>query len=296
MIHKLENILEKNKEFLGQGHLATYIPALAMVDPNKLGISLMYAKGDTFNVGDYDLKFSIQSISKVISLILALRDIGEEALFSKVGYEASDEPFNTMYKLDFDQKPPNPMINSGAILTTSLIKGQALEKFDRLLELTRDMANNPSLDYDREIYKSEKETGFRNYSMAYLMKSKGYLEGNLEDALDNYFKQCSILVSTLDLANIGIFIARGCPFKEEGKTPNERISRIVTTIMFTCGMYNFSTEYGINVGIATKSGVGGGLLGVIPNKLAIGVYGPELDQKGNSVLGYHIMKDLSKII
>lgn len=289
----LDRIIEKNRSLTGNGRVADYIPALSKADPNNIGICIVDLDGNTYSAGDYNTKFTIQSISKVIGLFLAIMDNGEERVFTKVGCEPTDEPFNTLYKLDFNHisRPSNPMINSGAIVTTSLIRGRGQEKFERLLDFTRLVSDNPQLTYNEEVYLSEKATGDRNRAIAYLMKSKGILEGDVEELLDIYFKQCSIEVTAVDIAKIGVFIANR---SKDSPDYNMRIHSIVTAIMATCGMYNFSGEYSSTVGIPSKSGVGGGILASIPNKMGIGVFGPALDEYGNSIAGYGIMKDLSR--
>lgn len=295
MKNKIEEIIEKNKDLVKEGFVADYIPALSKANPNDIGVSIVDLNGNIYNEGDYNVKFTIQSISKVLSLILALQDHGEEKVFQKVGYEPTDEPFNTIYKLDFSwNKPSNPMINSGAIVTTSLIKGSGDDKINRILNLIKKVTGNPNISIDEEVYLSEKETGHRNRAMAYLLKSKGILLGDTEEVLDAYFKQCSIQVTSFDLAKIGLFIAKGCPLETKGLINNSRVAAIVTAIMFTSGMYNFSGEYAVNVGIPSKSGVGGGILGVVPGNCGIGIYGPALDRYGNSSVGYGIMRDLSQ--
>lgn len=287
----LEEIIESNRYLIDKGKLADYIPALSEVDPYKIGITLADINGNIYSAGDYKQKFTIQSISKVLSLILAIMDNGEEEVFKRVDYEPTEEPFNTLFKLDLPHtvKPANPMINAGAIVTTSLIKGDRYEKFERLIKFYREITENSELNYNIEIYESEKATGDKNRAMAYLMKSRNFIEGDVENILDIYFKQCSIEVNTVDIAKIGLFIAnRGEDIL------NNKVKRIITAIMATSGMYNFSGEYSTEVGIPSKSGVGGGIMGTIPNKLGIGVYSPTLDEYGNSIAGFGIMRELSK--
>ncbi|MDR7857267.1 glutaminase A [Tissierella sp.] len=293
----LDKVVENNRYMIKKGKVADYIPALSKKDPNEIGICIMDTDGNVYKTGDYNTKFTIQSISKVLSLLLALKDNGEEYVFKKIDYEPTEEPFNTLFKLDLPNtlKPTNPMINSGAIVTTSLIKGKGEEKFNRLLEFIREVTENPNINYNEEVYLSEKGTGDKNKAMAYLMKSRGFLEGDVDEILDTYFKQCSIEVDTVDIAKIGLFIGNRCPLlKENSMVSNEKAASIVTAIMATCGMYNFSGEYAANVGIPSKSGVGGGILGTIPYKMGIGVYSPSLDQYGNSIAGFGIIRDLSK--
>lgn len=284
----LEDIIKSNKYLRSRGSLADYIPALNRVDPDKIGISLADTDGNIHLAGDWDHKFTIQSISKVLSLMLAIMDNGEENVFERVDYEATEEPFNTIFKLDFPQtlKPANPMINAGAIVTTSLIKGE--DKFGRLLDFYREISGNKDLDYNREVYVSEKKTGDRNRSIAYLMKARGFIEGDVDKILDVYFKQCSIEVNTLDIAKIGLFIAK----RDDLKT--NQIKKLATAIMANSGMYNFSGEYAVEVGVPSKSGVAGGIMATAPNKMGIGVYSPLLDEYGNSAVGFGIMKDLAR--
>lgn len=293
----LDRIIENNRYMIKEGKVADYIPALSNKNPDEIGVCIMDVDGNIYRSGDYNTKFTIQSISKVLSLLLALMDNGEEYVFKRIDYEPTEEPFNTLFKLDLPNtiKPTNPMINSGAIITTSLIKGKGQEKFNRLLEFIREVTENPDIAYNEEVFISEKQTGDKNKAMGYLMRSRGFLEGDVDEILDVYFKQCSIEVDTYDLAKIGLFIGNRCPLlKLNGKISNEKAASIVTAIMTTCGMYNFSGEYASNVGIPSKSGVAGGILGTIPRKMGIGVYSPSLDQYGNSIAGYGIMRDLSK--
>lgn len=297
MENLLNKLIEKNRPLTRYGKVADYIPALANANPNKLGVCIMDISGNIYCSGDYDKKFTIQSISKVIALMLAIMDNGEEEVFKKVGVEGTDEAFNSFYKLDLPQgkKPANPMINSGAIVTTSLIHGEGEEKFNRLLKLIINILQDNSMSYNKEVYESEKETGDKNRAMGYLLKSKGLLEGDVEEVLDSYFKQCSIEVNCLDLAKLGFFLANnGRPLGNSEILCDSRIINIIIAIMNNCGMYNYSGEYAINVGIPSKSGVGGGILAVVPNEIAIGVYGPALDKYGNSAAGYGILKDLSQ--
>ena len=225
-------------------------------------------------------------------------DNGVEKVFSKVGMEPTGDAFNSMYKLEMPDvyKPLNPMINAGAIVVTSLIKGESSEeKFERILNFFRKITCNNKLNLNEEVYLSEKETGNKNVAMAYLLKDMGILEGDVEEILDIYFKQCSIEVDCIDIANIGLFLAnRGKILKTGEAITTDYIARIVKTLMVTCGMYDFSGEFAIRVGIPAKSGVSGGIMASVPHRMGIGIYGPSLDEKGNSVAGYEVLEDLSK--
>lgn len=299
MKNLLVNLIDKNRKYVEEGNLASYIPALLKADKNHLGVCVVDIKNnEEYWAGDSEVKFTIQSISKVVSLIIALNDNGREEVFKKVNVEPTGMGFNSIVNLEIrDQnRPYNPMINAGAIVTTSLIFGEnEQQKFDRILRFIRKATNNNEININQEIYESEKETGDRNRSLAYFMKSNGILEGDVEEVLDIYFKQCSIEVTAKDLARFGALIAN------DGRTPwsnevliSRDICRIVKTIMVTCGMYDASGQFAVHVGVPSKSGVGGGILATVPRRYGIGIYGPSLDQKGNSIGGVNVLKSLSE--
>lgn len=292
----LNKLLEKNRSVCPYGNLASYIPGLEKTDKNALGLCMIKTDGTIYKAGDYDVPFTIQSVSKPLTLMLAILDNGADHVFSKVGMEPSGDAFNSITKLETAEthKPFNPMINAGAIATTAMIKGEdAAHKFERVLEFFRTICENDSLAIDEVIYQGEKETGNKNRGMAYFMKSEGYIDGNVEDALDVYFKQCSILVTAEDLARIGLFLARGGVLSNGERVVSEHIAKVAKTLMATCGMYDGSGEFALKVGIPSKSGVGGGICSVVPGRMGIGLYGPSLDKKGNSIGGYSLLKDLS---
>jgi len=294
----LEGIIENNKHFTIDGKVASYIPELIKANPNALGISVITLDGEEYFAGDYNIKFSIQSISKIISLMLALIDNGRDRVFSKVGVEPTADAFNSIINLETKkiQKPLNPMINAGAIATVSLISGRTGEEtFDRILNFTRKITGNPTIDFNPEVYESEKVTGHRNRALAYFMKSMGVIEPDVEDVLDVYFKQCSIEATCKDIANIGAVLANDgiLPWSGEKVVPRN-VARIVKTIMVTCGLYDASGEFAVEVGVPAKSGVGGGILAAVPGRMGIGVYGPALNLKGNSVGGIKVLAELSR--
>ena len=294
----LNNIIDKNKKYTEFGRVATYIPELKKANGNDLGICIIDKENNLYCSGQYKTKFTIQSVSKTIVLAMALMDNDWSYVFSKVGMEPSGDPFNSIMKLETDEKtkPCNPMINAGAIVATSLIKGNSLEeKEERMLSFFRKIAKNDSIKINKEVYESEKLTGDRNRAMAYLLKNDGVIEGDVDEILDLYFKQCSIEVDTVDLARIGLLFANyGVDIETNERVISENISRIVKTFMVTCGMYDASGEFAIKVGIPAKSGVGGGIMASVPKRMGIGVYGPALDAKGNSIAGLKILEDLSK--
>lgn len=297
MFSLLNTLVEKNKIYGKEGKVASYIPALSKANIDDLGIYVVDSKGKEYYAGDYDKKFTMQSISKIVSLILAIRDNGRYNVFKKVDVEPTGMGFNSIVNLEARDsgKPYNPMINAGAIVTTSLIDGKNVEeKLEKILDFMRTVTNNNHIDVNEEVYLSEKETGNRNRALAYFMKSTGVLEGNVEEILELYFKQCSIELTAKDLARFGAVLANDgvIPWTNEKIIPKE-VCRIVKTIMVTCGMYDASGEFAVNVGIPAKSGVGGGIIATVPRNFGIGIYGPALDEKGNSIAGIKLIKDLS---
>lgn len=290
----LSDILEKNKAFYKEGKVADYIPELGKMQADKIAFSVVNENGKVINVGDVNQKITIQSISKIIALMIAVTEKGEKNVFSKIGYFGTDKPFNHYANLETTGKPLNPMMNAGAILTTSMIEGEGEIPFKKILEMVRYITKNSSIDYSKSVYNSEKETGNKNRGMFYLMKNNGLIEGD-EEKLNNYFKQCSIEVTAEDLAKIGYFFAHQCTrFDGDTTYRNPEISQLIQSQMLTAGMYEFSGEYSRTVGLPSKSGVGGGITVSVPNKMGIGVFSPALDEHGNSAAGYHMILDLVK--
>lgn len=294
----LNRVIEKNRHLTSKGKVASYIPALKRANPYQLGVCIADIEGNIFAAGDYKQKFTLQSISKTISLMLAIMDNGEEEVFSRVGMEPTGDAFNSIIKLETisPSKPLNPMINAGAIAVASLIKGEDYDtKFNRLLALFRKICNNDKLQVNEEVYMSEKSTGNRNRALAYFMKDVGVIQGDVEGILDIYFKQCSIEVNCIDVAKIGLFLANNGIVLETGeRVVEEKVAKTIKTFMVTCGMYNASGEFAIKVGVPAKSGVGGGIMAAVPRRMGIGVFSPPLDEKGNSIAGYGLLRDLSK--
>lgn len=298
MFDTLKRLVDKNKIYGKEGKLASYIPALLKADVNDLGIAIVNLDGDEYFAGNCDQKFTIQSISKIVSLMIALQDNGKGNVFKKVNVEPTGEGFNSIVKLETTEtgRPYNPMINAGAIVTTSLIKGRTEEeKLKKLIDFMKKATNNPDITINEEVYISEKLTGNRNRALAYFMKSSGILDGNVEEVLDLYFRQCSIEANAKDLARLGAVLANDgiIPWSGE-KLIDKEICKIVKSIMVTCGMYDASGEFAVRIGIPAKSGVGGGIIASVPKSMGIGVYGPALDEKGNSIAGLKVLEDLSR--
>ena len=292
----LNRLVKKNISETKLGTVASYIPELDKAKKDALGIYIIDNEGNEYFSGDYETKFTIQSISKIVALMLAILDNGEEYVFSKVGMEPTGDPFNSITKLETsrERKPYNPLINAGAIAVSSMIKGKdARDRFERLLDFFKKISEDETLDVNYKIYCGESETGNRNRAMGYFLKGEGIIEGNVEDALYIYFKQCSIEVTAKTLAKIGLFLANNGKLSTGEIVITPKIATIVKTLMVTCGMYDSSGEFAVRAGIPSKSGVGGGILSVVPGKMGIGVYGPSLDKKGNSIAGISLLEDLS---
>ncbi len=293
----LDRLVEACRSETARGEVATYIPQLAGADPRALGICVRKTDG-IHCAGDSTVKFTIQSVSKPLLLLLALMDRGEKIVFSKVGKEPSGDPFNSIIRLETytEKKPYNPMINAGAIAMASLINGSSVEeRIGRVLDFVRLLAHNPNITLNEKVFASEKETGHRNRSIAYFLKEVGIIDGDPAQVLDLYFSQCSIEADCHDLASIAMVLALdGKSFVTgEQLVPAEYV-RIVKAYMMTCGMYDGSGEFAIEVGLPAKSGVGGGIMVTVRDRMGIGVYGPSLNKKGNPVAGLKLLRTLSE--
>ncbi|WP_411348197.1 glutaminase A [Paenibacillus sp. WLX2291] len=298
MKKKLPDWLETSRLRTGQGDVASYIPELAKASRDALGIYIADSQGESISAGDCGLKFTMQSISKVFTLILALIDHGEEAVFYNVGKEPTGDDFNSMIKLELVEPgiPFNPLINAGAITVSSLIAGDSPEeKSKRILEFFRKLSSNDTLDYNMDVYSSELETGDLNRSLAYFLKQNGVLKDPVEDVLSVYFRHCSIEVTCADLSRMALVLAFDGVDPHTGeKLIPRRYVQIAKTFMVTCGMYNASGEFAIEVGLPAKSGVSGGILTLVPGQYGIGLVGPSLNHRGNSIAGVHLLERLSK--
>jgi len=286
--------------WIGAGKTADYIPQLAKADAGLLSVCVTDVEGNSFFAGDSAVRFTMQSICKVVLLITALQDVGFEGVFQKVGMEPTGDPFNSIVRLEnvSPHRPHNPMINAGAIAVTSCVKGNSADvRFRRLLDTTRLLVGNPLLEYSEEVYRSELETGDRNRALAYMMRQGGIITGSVSQHLEVYFKACSILVSCREISYLGAVLANNgvCPRTGEALISPGNI-KIIRALMCTCGMYDFSGEFALQVGIPSKSGVGGGIMGAVPNRMGVGVYSPALDVHGNSLCGVKAMEYLSRVL
>jgi len=296
----LNQLIDYCRPFTQEGNVASYIPALAKADPSGLGVFILDHNGLSSHGGDSQTRFTIQSIIKPILLLLALMDNGEEYVRSRVGVESTGKPFDAInisnaVNQEILSEHINPMVNMGAIVMCTLIRGKDYaERFSRILELTRHLANNPDIDVDEEVYRSEKITGNKNRALAFMMKSCAMLDGDVEEVLDCYFRACSIRVDCRDLARIAfIFSNKGKDFSGNEHFP-PRYAHYVNAVLMTCGMYDGAGDFAVTVGVPAKSGVGGGIMAVVPGRMGIGIFSPSLDKKGNSIAGIQILRLLSQ--
>lgn len=280
---------------LDEGRVASYIPELAKADPQRFAIAVCTPDGRLYEVGDTRRAFTIQSISKPFVYGLALEALGREHVGTRVGVEPTGDAFNSIVLDEASKRPQNPMVNAGAIAMAALVPGTGpAERLNHLLATFERYVGHP-VNVDMAVFMSERTTGHRNRAIAHLMLNFGMLEGSVEEALDLYFQQCAILVTARDLAVMAATLAnQGVnPLTGERAISREHL-RDVLSVMYTCGMYDYSGEWAFRVGLPAKSGVGGGILAVAPRQLGIAVYSPRLDERGNSVRGIEVCKALSE--
>src|SRR6201988_4674249 len=280
-----------------RGEVASYIPELARADPKTFGLVVIDAEGNVAEAGDSTTLFSIQSISKVFTLTLALGKAGDR-LWQRVGREPSGSPFNSIVQLEYERGiPRNPFINAGAIAVADLILSghQPREALGEILRFIQFLADDPSIVIDEAVAASEQRTGFRNVALANYMKSFGMLENPADFTLGVYFHHCAIAMSCRQLALAGRFLMNlgRNPSTGLSVVPPERARRI-NALMLTCGHYDGSGEFAFRVGLPGKSGVGGGILAIAPGKASIAVWSPGLDKSGNSRLGRIALEALTK--
>jgi glutaminase len=279
---------------VNDGALADYIPELTEVDPTGFGLTLSSADGFLYESGDARTEFTIQSVSKPFTYALALATAGRDAVDAKIGVEPSGDAFNEISVDERTKTPKNAMINAGAIAAVSLVPGaSADERFDAIRDFYSACAGRP-LQLDEDVYRSEKVSGSRNRAIAYMLTSFGVLD-DPDDVLDVYFRQCSLRVTSVDLARMAATLARGGVNPQTGRLVTDpKVVQRTLSVMVTCGMYNGAGDWVSAVGMPAKSGVGGGITAVLPGQLGIGVYSPVLDDRGNSVRGVLACRTLSQ--
>ena len=279
---------------LSDGDVASYIPELTKANPDDFGICIATAEGAVFETGDCDRAFTIQSISKPFTFGMAIEAYGTETVARYVGVEPSGDAFNSIELQSGSNRPHNPMINAGAITVSALLHAKyGDEAFDVILERFSASAGR-QLTIDPDVFESERRTGHRNRAIAHLLLNFGLMHDAAEQALDVYFKQCSILVTCRDLAMMGATLANMGKHPITGAQAYEIPSvRSMLSIMFTCGMYDYSGEWAYRVGVPAKSGVGGGVIAVVNRQLGIATYSPRLDKHGNSARGIEVCVELA---
>jgi glutaminase len=282
---------------LEDGRVADYIPALACIDKRKFGIAVTTINGETFTAGDAEERFSIQSISKVFTLTIALEKAAD-ALWERVGREPSGTSFNSIVQLERERGiPRNPFINAGAIVVADIILASRppSSAIEEIRNFMRRLASDPKIGIDLDVARSEAETGFRNASLANFIKGFGNIKSPVEDCLKTYFHQCALSMNCVQLARAGLFLANGgCdPITGEQIVERQRARRI-NALMLTCGHYDASGDFAFSVGLPGKSGVGGGILAIAPKQAAIAVWSPGLNANGNSLAGAVALERLSQ--
>lgn len=290
VIKDIHTVLSKEQD---KGKIATYIPELALVPSNKFGICLLDAEQRIYGVGDWDEAFSIQSISKVFTLAMAFPLMGDN-LWKRVDVEPSGDPFNHLSLLELENGiPRNPLINAGALVIADILVSELQHPKEDFLAFVRNIANDQSITYDTKVAQSEKETGFKNYAAAHLLKSYKNIKNDVDVVLDFYFHQCSLTMFCKQLANaFFIFMNKGkCRLNKTYLTVNE--AKRINAIMLTCGFYDEAGEFAFEVGLPGKSGVGGGIAALLPNKFCVATWSPGLNAKGNSKLRMLALEQLT---
>lgn len=282
----LQDVHERASRFIGRGKVADYIPALARVPREKFGMAVVAVDGTETVVGDADELFSIQSISKVFVLMMAMRLRGRK-LWNRVGREPSGNPFNSLVQLEYEKGiPRNPLINAGAHISSDCVAVAYDDPKQAILDEMRLLSGNPDINFDLEVAESEREHGFRNAAIANFLRANGNLESEVDDMLDVYFHQCAIAMSCRDLARAGSFLANhGKDVRSGRRVATDRKTRRINALMATCGLYDAVGSFAFHVGVPAKSGVGGGMLAVVPGELSVCVWSPALDAQGNSYVG-----------
>lgn len=289
----IKSIYDNYRNFTGAGKVADYIAPLANVPADKYAISVCTIEGEKYNIGDYKEKFSIQSISKVLTLAMLAPLTGEE-LWECVGKEPSGSPFNSLVQLEYEKGiPRNPFINAGAIVIADILMTELDDPEKEFLDFIRALAGNDAIDYNMEVSLSEREKGYLNAAIANMLKYHGTIENDIEDVLMFYFKMCSVEMTCRELASAFIAFTNARPFDFAGyKLSPSQIKRM-NAVMQTCGFYDEAGEFSYLVGLPGKSGVGGGIVAIYPMRYAVAVWSPRLNSKGNSVMGMKALELLT---
>lgn len=281
----LDSIAEEVRPLAARGRVADYIPALAAVDPSRFGIALATVEGGVVGSGDWEARFSLQSVSKAFALAWVLARDGD-ALWTRVGREPSGNPFNSLVQLEFEHGiPRNPFINAGALVVVDRMLSHTGDATGTLLEILRQESGRADVDVDLDVASSEAAHGHRNAALAHFMASYGNLENDVDAVLDHYVRQCAVAMSCGELARAGLFLARHGVRADGSQLLTRSEAKRVNAILLTCGTYDAAGDFAYRVGLPGKSGVGGGILTVLPGRGCLVVWGPALDRAGNSVAG-----------
>lgn len=282
----IECIYADVKNAIDTGKVADYIPELAFVDSSNFGVSISTIDKKNYGIGNFEKKFSIQSISKILSLTLAYKLEGEK-LWERVDVEPSGNPFNSLLQLEADfGKPRNPFINAGAIVICDVLLSHLKNPKADFLDFCREISNNTTFNYNEKVAESEKISGFRNVALCNFIKSFGNIKNNVDEVLDFYFYTCSLEMTCKELSEVFLYLADDYYITSKGKRIiTESQAKRINAIMLTCGFYDESGEFAFRVGLPGKSGVGGGIIAVHPDKYCIAIWSPKLNKKGNSYKG-----------
>ena len=290
----IEEIYQKIKIIEDKGELASYIPELANVDTENFGIHISTIDQTNFGIGNWNDKFSIQSIAKVLSLVLAYKIFGEK-IWERLGVEPSGTPFNSLVQLEVDNGiPRNPFINAGAIVISDILISNLENPKEDFLDFIRNLSSNSGLNYSNKVAASEKAVGFRNVALCNFIKSFGNIENEPSDVLDFYFDLCSLEMNCKELSESFLFLANnGCRIADNSPILTKSQAKRINALMQTCGFYDESGEFAFKVGLPGKSGVGGGIVALHPNQYTIAVWSPNLNKKGNSYKGMRFLEDFT---
>lgn len=289
----LEEIFAEAKSRPEVGTIASTIPELAKIDPNKFGMHLTTIDGQDFGIGDSNEKFSIQSVSKALTVTLAFSFLGEK-VWERVGVEPSGNPFNSLVQLEYEKGiPRNPFINAGALVIADMLVTHLKNPKQDLLNFIRLLSGFDSIDFNYDVAKSEKETGFRNAALCNFLKSFGNIENDVDVVLDFYFHQCSLEMTCKELAHSFFFFANEGKTKEGQQILTRSQVKRLNALMQTCGFYDESGEFTYKVGLPGKSGIGGGIGALFPQHFSVATWSPRLNEKGNSELGMYALEQLT---
>ena len=282
----LQQIEHELKPVIGQGRVASYIPELAKVSPHHFGMAVVAVDGSLHTVGDAHVPFSIQSISKLFTLVMALQLEGER-VWDRVGREPSGTPFNSLIQLEAESgKPRNPFINPGALVCTDILCTRYAVPENAVVEFLRPLSGNKAVHYNRAVAASERRTSHRNAAMAHLMKAFGNLTNDVDEVLDAYCRHCAIEMSCVELAHAARFLVHGGTHPgDQAAILDTSLAKRINALMLTCGTYDAAGDFAFRVGLPAKSGVGGGILAVMPGQYAVCVWSPALEPSGNSLAG-----------